>query len=295
MRIIFDVLRDGLSAINTASAELATAQRQLASGKRVAGAGDDPLAVQQAIGERATLGAIDAYKRTSESAASQLAAADAALMSLSDKLTEASVAGLSARGDGANPESRAAAAERVRSLRDAIAADINTSFRGNSLFAGTNVNQAAYVQSGGTWTYQGNNAISQVEVDRGRLVSTTIDGQQIMQGSDSTNVLNALGDLATAIEAGDGAAIDAGMAAVERAFTRTQRALGTLGSGEQAIDEAGIRLALLRHSTEARRSSLEDANMAESATRMAQADTAYRAALGAVSTAERQSLLDYLR
>jgi len=38
-----------------------------------------------------------------------------------------------------------------------------------------------------------------------------------------------------------------------------------------------------------------DVNMAEAVTKLQQADTAYRAALGAVSTAERQSLLDYLR
>jgi flagellin-like hook-associated protein FlgL len=35
--------------------------------------------------------------------------------------------------------------------------------------------------------------------------------------------------------------------------------------------------------------------MAEAMTRLGQADTAYRAALAAVSTAERVSLLDYLR
>ena len=37
------------------------------------------------------------------------------------------------------------------------------------------------------------------------------------------------------------------------------------------------------------------ANMADAITRMNEADTAYRAALGAVSSAERVSLLDYLR
>jgi flagellin-like hook-associated protein FlgL len=35
--------------------------------------------------------------------------------------------------------------------------------------------------------------------------------------------------------------------------------------------------------------------MADAITQLTQADNAYQAALGAVSTAERQSLLDYLR
>lgn len=295
MRIIFDPIRDGLNAIETASSQLAKAQHQLSTGKRVTGAGDDPLAVQQSIGERATIGAIDAYSRASASASSRLAAADNVLTAMSDKLTAVSVAGLSARGDHVDGTARMAAAERVRSLRDALVTDVNASFQGTYLFSGTNVDQPPYVQSGGAWTYQGNNSVARVEVDRGRLVSITFDGQQIIQGTDASDLFTVLDDLATAIEAGDGAAIGTGLAAVERAFTRTQRAIGALGADEQGLDDAAVRLSSLRQAAETRRSTLEDANLAETATRMSQADTAYRAALAAVSTAERQSLLDYLR
>ncbi len=295
MRTIFDPIRDGLGAIETANAQLARAQQQLATGKRVSGAADDPLGVQQAIGERATIGAIDAYRRANQSAASQLAAVDNVLTGMSDKLTAATVAGMSARGNHVDAAARTAAAERVRSLRDALVSDVNTSFHGVYLFSGTNADQPSYVQAGGVWTYQGNSTVTRVEVDRGRLVSVTFDGRQIVQGSDASDLFTVLDNLATAIEAADGTAIESGLQAVERAFTRTQRAIAALGADEQGIDEAGIRLAVLRQAAEIRRSSLEDANLAEAATRMSQADTAYRAALAAVSTAERQSLLDYLR
>jgi flagellar hook-associated protein 3 FlgL len=295
VRIIFDPIRDGLGAIETASSQLAQAQHQLSTGKRVTGAGDDPLAVQQAIGQRATIGSIDAYSRANQSAASRLAAVDNVLTGLSDKLTAVSVAGLSARGSHADATARMAAAERVRSLRDALVTDVNASFQGTYLFAGTNVDQPPYVQSGGAWTYQGNNSVTRVEVDRGRLVSVTFDGQQIIQGSDASDLFTVLDNLASAIETGDAAGIGVGLEAVERAFTRTQRAIGALGADEQGLDEAAVRLASLRQAAETRRSALEDVNMAEAATRMSQADTAYRAALAAVSTAERQSLLDYLR
>ena len=42
-------------------------------------------------------------------------------------------------------------------------------------------------------------------------------------------------------------------------------------------------------------SKLEDVNMAEAITEMTHADAAYRAALGAVGTVSRVSLLDYLK
>jgi flagellar hook-associated protein 3 FlgL len=295
MRIIFDVLRDGLSAINQANSALAQAQQQVSTGRRVSTAGDDPLAVQQVIGERAGIGAIDAYSRTGASASARLAATDSVLTGMGDKLTAASVAALSARGSSIDPAARAAASAQVRSLRDALVSDINTSFQGTYLFAGTVATQPAYAQLAGAWTYQGNSATTQVEVERGRLVSVTFDGQSIAQGSDAQDVFTVLDDLATAIDNGDNTAIGVGIDAVERAFGRTQRALGALGADEQGLDQAAVRLASLRTAAETRRSSLEDVNMAEAVTRMTQAETAYRAALTAVSTAERQSLLDYLR
>jgi len=295
MRLIFDPVRDGLGAIEAASSQLAKAQQQLSSGKRIAGAGDDPFAIQQAIGERASIGAIDAYSRANQSAASRLAAIDNVLTGMSDKLTAVSVAGLSARGDHVSASARAAAAEQVRSLREALLTDVNSSFQGSHLFAGTNVDQPPYVQAGGVWTYQGNNNVTRVDVDRGRTVAITVDGQQIVQGGDASDLFTTLDSLAAAIEAGDSAGIQAGIDAVERVFSRTQRAIGSLGADERSLDESTMRLSTLRRAAEARRSSLEDVNMAEAATRMSQADTAYRAALAAVSTAERQSLLDYLR
>jgi flagellar hook-associated protein 3 FlgL len=295
MRIIFDVLRDGLSSINQASSALARAQQQVASGRRLSAISDDPRAAEAAIGERATLGAIDAYTRTRDSAAARLAAIDVALGGIGDKLTSAIVAGLSARGTNINPAARAAAAQSVRGLRDAILADINATFNGRALFAGTAVDQRAYALVAGAWTYQGNAATVQVEVEANRLVDVTLDGQGILQGSDSQNVLAVLDDLALAIEAGDNTAIGTGLDALQRAFDRTERAHGLMGADQHGLDEATARLAALRIAADARRASLEDANMAEAITRLSQAENAYRAALGAVSTAERQSLLDYLR
>ena len=60
-------------------------------------------------------------------------------------------------------------------------------------------------------------------------------------------------------------------------------------------DEHKVRLSELRRASTKRLSALEDTNMAEAITGMAQADAAYRAALGAVNTVTRMSLMDYLR
>jgi flagellar hook-associated protein 3 FlgL len=294
MRILFDVMRDGLSAINTAAEQMDAARQQVASGKRILQPSDDALGTQMAIGEHATLGSIDAYRRSADSAAARLAAADSVMTAIVDKITAAIVTGTSARGSEVEPSARAAMVQELQGLRDSLVGDFNTTFNGSSLFAGTATDATAFANVGGVWTYQGNSATAQIQVDRGRLVSVTFDGQAIAQGSDPDNLFTTIDDLVTAIQAGDATGMGDGIDALERAFDRAVQAQGRLGADERGVDEAGVRLSALRASTDKRRSALEDANLAEAMTRMTQADTAYRAALGAVSTAERLSLLDYL-
>jgi len=294
MRVTYDVIRDGLTAINKASDQLAAARLQVTTGRRVQGPSGDPRGVQQAIGEHTEMGTLDSYTRSAQSASSRLAAVDTVLADVVDKLTASIVAATSARGSTATPASRAAAAQALRGYRDALVADVNMSFQGSQLFSGSRTDQPAYAQIAGAWTYQGDSAAVQVEIDRGRLVTVGFNGQEIVQGSDAADLFTALDDLIAAVESGDAAGLGLGIGALERAFDRAVQAQGRLGADERGVDDAAARLSALRVASETRRAHIEDANMAESIARMNQADMAYRAALGAVSTAERTSLLDYL-
>lgn len=295
MRVIFDILRDGLTSINAASEQMDEARLQVTSGRRLLKPSDDPMSTQQAIGEHTTLGRIDAYRRSADSAAARLAASDAVLTSIVDKITAAIVAGTSARGSEANADARAAIVQQITGLRDSLVADFNTKFDGSALFAGARTDTAAFASIAGVWTYQGDAGAAQIQVDQGRLVSVTFDGQAIAQGGDAANIFTVLDDLATAVQAGDGDGMGTAIAALERGFDRAVQAQGRLGADERGLDDAAVRLLAMRTASEARRSKHEDANMADAITRMTQAETAYRAALGAVSSAERMSLLDYLR
>lgn len=295
MRVIFDMLRDGLPALNTAADALASAQQDVATGRRLHRVGDDPLAVREAVAEHAAIGAFDAYSRTAGSAGSRLAAIDSALAAIVDKLSAAIVTGTASRGTNVNDTARAANAAAIRGIRDGLVSDFNASFQGTYLFSGAETTTAAYASVGGAWTYQGDAGTQQLEIERGRLVSVTVNGQTIAQGADAADVFTVLDELAAAIEAGDADGMAAGLEALDRAFDRALGAQGRLGADERAVYDASARVADLRRAADGRRSLLEDANMAEAVARLQQADTAYRAALGAVSTAERLSLLDYLR
>lgn len=295
MRISFDPLREGIGAINTASNQLQQAQIEAATGRRIRRPSDDPAAAQQALAERAELGAIDAYRHSADSASARLAAADSALGDMVDQLTRALSATTSARGTSVDATVRESVATTLEGIRDSILADLNSSFQGVYIFSGGQVGQPAYAQVNGVWTYQGDTTPVQVEVDRVRTVTIGFNGQAIAQGGEGEDVLTSIDTLIAAVRAGDDAGMGTGIEALERAFDRANQAQGRLGTDESAIADMQVRLTARRTAVDARRSKLEDANMAESLTRMQQASIAYQAALGAVSSVEKKSLLDYLQ
>ena len=126
-------------------------------------------------------------------------------------------------------------------------------------------------------------------------MNQTWDGQSIFQGSAPKNVLAVLDDLTAAVQTGDDAGIKAGIAALQDAFKRVTAAQSRLGADEQSVSDAQNRLSDLRLATDTRRSKDEDVNMADAAARLNQAQTAYRAAISAVSVSNQVSLIDYLK
>lgn len=295
MRITFNQIRDGVRAINTAASQLAAAQLQVSSGKRVNVPSDDPRAAQRAINSQAAIDELDAYKSVADSASSRLSAIDAALGDVVDKITAARVALQSSLGSEANQAIRDTAASTFEGVRDAILADMNATFGGTHLFSGTNAATDAYASVSGAWTYQGSDDEMTVAVGPNRDVAVTRDGQEILKGSDSTDVLTVLDQLATAARTGDHATLQAGIDQLDRAFSRATSAQSQVGYDETSIEDSKGRLLTLRTSAMARLSEDQDANMAEALTRMSRAQTAYQAALGAVASTSKVSLMDYLK
>ncbi|MCC7416265.1 MAG: hypothetical protein IT176_03920 [Acidobacteria bacterium] len=295
MRLTFNALDDGLAAIDAAAGQLQTAQWQVSTGRRIRVPSDDPAAAQAAVVLQSEIGTLDAYTRSGDTADAHLAALDTTLGDIVDKLTQALSVATGARGDTPDQPSRDAASATLAGIRDALADNVNSRFDGGYLFAGTQSTTAPYAKVGGVWTYQADSTPMLVEVARDRTVAFTMDGQAIFQGSDPADVLTTLDGLVAAVATGDNVAIGAGIDALQRAFSRAVRAQSQVGADQTTLADCRQRVHALGRDAAARLSSAQDANLADAITRMRQADTTYRAALGAVAASEKVSLLDYLR
>lgn len=295
MRVTFNALNRGVDAINTAASQFVEAQWQVSTGKRLRQLSTDPSAAEHAVIERSTLAALDSYSKAGSAALTRLAMLDSSLGDILEQVTRGKVAAASGRSTSADAATRAAAASTLRGVREAVAYDVNARLDGHYVFSGSRSDRQPYAQVAGSWVYQGDDLDVTAEVARGRSTLRTMSGEQILKGDDPRDLLTVLDDLATAVEAGDPALIDEGLAALERAFTRVARAQSRIGIDQVTAQESADRLIDLKLASETRLSKHEDVDMAEAITRMTNARTAYEAALSAVGARSKQSLLDFLR
>jgi flagellar hook-associated protein 3 FlgL len=298
MRLTFQAMhRNAQDGIESAATRLMDYQRQVSTGLRIEKPSDDPSATLGSIAEHHETAALDQYARTTDTVNSRLAVVDTVLSDLITQIERAQVSAASGRGSSKTQVQRDAAATELEAIRDTIFSDMTASFNGTYLFSGSNSTVAPYSRlSGGPISaYAGTSNEMLVDVDQQRAVKITFDGQQLTQGGDATDIFTEFEGLITAVRSGDDAGAARGMAALQRMFDRVSSAQGRVGADLRTTDEQKIRLDELKRASAKRISALEETNMAEAISGMAQADAAYRAALGAASTVTKQSLMDYLR
>ena len=298
MRVTFNAQnRNSTAGLEDSATRLLEFQRQVSTGKRIEKPSDDPSATLGSIGEHAETAAIDQYSRATDSVASRLSVIDTVLSDLINQIERAQVQAASARGSAKTQLQRDAAATDLEGIRDTIFADMNTAFNGTYVFSGSASTVAPYTRigNGPVSAYAGSTSEMVVDIDQQRAVKIAFNGQLITQGTDPQDIFVEFDNLIAAVRAGNDAGIDAGMSALDRMFDRVSTSQGRVGADLRTIDEQKVRLSELKRASTKRLSALEDTNMAEAITGMAQADAAYKAALGAVSSVSRMSLMDYLR
>jgi flagellar hook-associated protein 3 FlgL len=298
MRVTFGTSqRIAEEGIARAADRMAQFQRQVATGLRVERPSDDPSAAATSIVERGAQASYEQYIQTSDSAESRLRVVDSVLSDIIDKLSAARAVVLGVQGSTATDSQREASAQELQSLREAVLEDLNTAFRGTYVFGGAAGTALPFQKdAGGTvQPYAGSTAEVEVDIDRGRSIAIAFDGSAIAQGTDLTDVFTAFDNASAAAVAADSAALAEAFDALSRAFDRAIRAQSGVGTSLRAVAEQKLKLGESLRASQARVSTLEDANLAQAISGMNQAETTYAAALGAAARTSRLSLFDFLK
>jgi len=294
MRINPNPTNDILAAIWNTQSQEQTALQQLSTGKRVNVPSDDPAAAAIEVENQATESRIDQYLQSAGSLQSMFQSADSTLNSVTTALNQAVSLGVEA-GDGTLSTSNLQQIEQqVQGILQQVVQLANTSFQGTYLFAGTATTQQPFTQTASGVTYNGNDGINTVTIADGRSLQSNLPGDQIFQqpGSD---VLGSLQQLASALQSGDGASINAATNAVSGAlsYLNTQRVF--YGNALNQLTDDQTALSQQQTNLKAQDNTLVGADMAQAATNLSQAATANQAALAAAAQVLPMTLLDYLK
>lgn len=293
------LFRQGINAILDQQTRLAQTQNQLSTGKRIVSPADDPTGAAQLVGLSETARLTEQYQRNGEQARVRLELEDTTLGAVGDSLQRVRELAVRSLNDTNGAEERTAIAQEVRQLLDEMIGLANRKDgSGNYMFAGFQVNTVPFTDNGaGTFVYAGDNGQRQIQIASGRQVRDGDSGQAVFLDIPRTSggtedVFTTLYTLATDLE-GD-SPNGSSLEQLDNAIDHVLEIRATIGARLNAVDsQNGINESFLLQ-LEQTRSSIEDLDYAEAASRLSRESITLQAAQQAFVKVQNLNLFNFL-
>lgn len=293
------MFRLGVSSILDQQTRLLKTQNQLAVGKRIVNPADDPTGSAQLIGLSETAKTTAQFQRNILAIRTRLELQDGALGSVGDALQrvrELTVAGLN---DTNGADQRIAIAAEVRQLADHVMGLTNRKDgNGQYMFAGFQVLSVPFSETApGVFSYAGDQGQRQIQIGAGRQMADGDSGQAVFMdiadgGGGFEDIFTTLENLATDLEANapNGSSLDQ----IDRAMDHLLGFRATAGARLNALEsQESINGALLVQ-LEQTRSTIEDLDYAEAATRLSLESVILQAAQQSFVKVQNLNLFNFL-
>jgi flagellar hook-associated protein 3 FlgL len=180
--------------------------QELSSGVRVTSLGVDPLASGENV---LLLNQIDqdtSFTSNASLVTGQLQVADSALGSVVTELDQAISLATSATNGTNDASDVQSVGNQIAGILDEVQSLANTSYQGQYIFAGGQTTTAPFTTSSattpGVTIYNGDSDINYLELPNGEKIQLNVPGNQIFQGSGSSNVFAALNNLVADFQSG---------------------------------------------------------------------------------------------
>ena len=295
-RINPNILPDLLSAMQTAQQNAQNAAQEVSTGLSVNNPGDNPAAVAALVTTDAQTSQDAQFQTNVSDLQSKYQVADSVLNSASQVLTSAITLGTEGATGTISAANRQSIASQVTGLQQQLLSLANTTYQGTYIFSGTDVTTQPFTQDSSApsgVTYNGNSAVTSVEISQGQSIQTNLPGDQVFANA-AGNAFAALNDLANALNSGSG--IAAANTEVQNAFNQlnNQRvffgnALSQLQSTESFLSQDTVNLSQQKNT-------LIGANLTQAATELSQAEDAEQAGISATAQIlNLPTLLEYLK
>jgi flagellar hook-associated protein 3 FlgL len=300
MRIgTLQLFRQGVNSILEQQTQLTRTQLQLSSGKRINAPADDPTGSAQLLGLSETVKVTEQYQKNINHVRSRLELEDTALGSMGDALQRARELTVQALNDTNGPEDRTAIAQEVRQLMDEVIGLANRKdANGEFLFGGFQGQTPPFSHDGsGTFSYAGDQGQRQLQVGPARLVADGDSGLDVfmkvpVSSGGFEDVFSTLYKLATDLEAD--APNAASLDQIDAAMDHLLGFRATAGARLNAVQSQETINGALLDQLENTRSTIEDLDYAEAASRLNQQSVTLQAAQQAFVRVQNLNLFNFL-
>jgi flagellar hook-associated protein 3 FlgL len=287
-----NILPDLLAAMEAAQQNAQNDAQEVSTGRSVNAPGDNPAAVAALVINDAQTSQDAQFQTNVSDLQSKIQVGDSAMNSAIQLMTSAISLGTQGATGTLTDADRQQIASQVASLQQQMLALANTSYQGTYIFSGTDVTTQPFTANSSApagVVYNGNSAVTTVEVSQGESMQTNLSGDQVFMNS-SGNVFAALNDLTNALSSGNG--IAAANTEVQNAFNQLNNQSSFYGSALSQLQNAESFLSQDTVNLSTQQNALIGANLNEAVSELSQAQTAEQASISA--TAQILNLPDLL-
>jgi flagellar hook-associated protein 3 FlgL len=293
------MFRQGVSSILDQQTRLFKTQNQLSVGKRIVNPADDPVGSAQLIGLSETAKTTAQFQRNILAVRTRLELQDSALGSVGDAVQRVRELTVSALNDTKGVEERTAIAAEIRQLADEVMGLANRKDgNGQYMFAGYQVLTVPFSETApGVFSYAGDQGQRQIQIGPARQVADGDPGQAVFMdisdgGGGFEDVFTTLETLASDLEAN--APNPGSLDQLDRVIDHLLGFRATAGARLNALEsQENINEALLVQ-LEQTRSTIEDLDYAEAASRLSQESVTLQAAQQAFVRVQNLNLFNFI-
>lgn len=289
MRITDNIrLRSQLGSLQDATRKFYQSQVEVASGKKVTKPSDAPSAAREIMFATKEIGLIEKYKDSIDVARNRALLEETSLNGIEELLSKAKEIAVGEASSNRNENTRIQMKAFVDELIKEAVAIGHTRHGTAFIFSGTRTNSVPLDSS---HSYIGTDEKWKVEIKKGVSIEPNHTAKEILLDS---GVLSALQSLSDALGNNDIDAIRAANDQIDDAIANIHELISDIGVKMQRLDTIEREHEDTIIALKDRRSTLEDADLAEAINRLLARENALQAAMLATSKAMRLNLANFL-
>jgi flagellar hook-associated protein 3 FlgL len=281
MRVNPNIVPDLLSGLEQTRQQLNQADLQLASGRSINVPSDNPSGTAALILNHDAQNRTDTFQRNITDLQSTLQIADSALGSAVSAVNQAISLGVEAGNSTLSNQNRQEIVVQLTGIQQQLVGIANTTASGTYLFAGTLVESQPFTlnpAAAAGVTYNGNSAVTSVQIASGQSVSINSPGNQMFMNP-SGNLFLAINQLITAVQTNSG--IGAASTALGQASSEFSSQRVSYGTALNQLQSTGTFLSNESVQLSTEESNIDGADIAKVASDFSQAQIAYTSVLDA--------------